>query len=134
MYGEGRAAATKGVKGREQELGDGQVSAVLAALTTARAAGGTVGAAAEEQWHYFTTNAARMNYAEWRAGGYPIGSGTVESTCKRLIGARVKGAGMRWSQAGVQAVLTLRAELLSGRWEESWAATRPARQPAAKAA
>ncbi len=60
---------------------------------------------------------------EYREAGYPIGSGTVESACKRLIGARLKGAGMCWSKRGSQGVLTLRAELLSDRWEQSWPRT-----------
>ena len=54
-----------------------------------------------------------MRYAEFRAKGYPIGSGTVGSACKRVIGARLKQAGMRWTKTGVQAVLNLRAQLLS---------------------
>ena len=71
-----------------------------------------------------------MRYKEFRSKGYPIGSGTVESACKRVIGARVKQAGMCWRRAGAQAVLTLRAELLSGRWEEAWQMTRPLRKAA----
>ena len=66
-----------------------------------------------------------MRYAEFRAQGYPIGSGTVESACKRVIGARPKQAGMRWTKAGAQAVLSLRSQLLSGRWEAIWPLTRP---------
>ena len=77
------------------------------------------GADRPESWgatseiHYFETNRHRMRYAEFRAKGYPIGSGTVGSACKRVIGARLKQAGMRWTKTGVQAVLNLRAQLLS---------------------
>jgi hypothetical protein len=85
---------------------------------------GPEGETAREQIHYFETNKERMRYCEYRAAGYPIGSGTVESACKRLIGARLKGAGMCWSKRGAQGVLTLRAELLSERWEESWPKSR----------
>ena len=74
--------------------------------------------------HYFETNKERMRYSEYRAAGYPIGSGTVESACKRLIGARMKGAGMCWGKPAAQGVLTLRAELLSDRWQQSWPKTR----------
>ena len=62
-----------------------------------------------------------MDYPGARAAGYPTGSGMVESAYKRVIGARAKGAGMRWSKEGVQGVLSLRAARLSGRWKEVWA-------------
>ena len=80
---------------------------------------------ATSEIHYFETNRHRMRYAEFRAEGYPIGSGTVESACKRVIGARLKQAGMRWTKAGAQAVLNLRTHLLSDRWDAIWPATRP---------
>jgi hypothetical protein len=123
VFGEGTAAAQAWVAAREAELWAGQVGAVQAALRAA--ATGPGGAAAAAQEHYFATNAARMDYAAYRAAGYPIGSGVVESAGKRVVGARAKGAGMRWSADGVQAVLTLRAELLSGRGEASWPETEP---------
>ena len=41
--------------------------------------------------------------------------------CKTLIEARAKGAGMRWTRAGVQAVATLRALRASGEWAAFWA-------------
>ena len=126
MYGQGSKEAKEWVSEREKELWKGQVAGVVGVLQALEALGGVIGAAAGEQVHYFETNQERMHYAEYRAAGYPIGSGTVESTCKRLIGARIKGAGMRWSKLGAQAVLTLRAELLSGRWEQAWLQTRPA--------
>jgi hypothetical protein len=85
---------------------------------------GAEGEAARSEIHYFETNRERMRYCEYRAAGYPIGSGTVESACKRLIGARLKAAGMCWGKRGAQGVLTLRAELLSDRWEQSWSKTR----------
>ena len=72
---------------------------------------------ATSEIHYFETNRHRMRYAEFRAEGYPIGSGTMESACKRVIGARLKQAGRRWTKAGAQAVLSLRTHLLSDRWD-----------------
>ena len=123
VYAEEWAAAAW-VRARKQELWDGRVEEVLAALHAAVANEAT-GAAAGAEIHYFETNAERMRYPQYRAAGYPIGSGTVESACKRVVGARAKGAGMRWSKEGVQAVLNLRAELLSERWEQSWPLTRP---------
>jgi hypothetical protein len=70
---------------------------------------------------YFADNAARMDYPRFEAQRLPIGSGAVESLCKTLIQARLKGAGMRWTPAGVQAVATLRALRASGAWAAFWA-------------
>ncbi len=71
---------------------------------------------------YFADNAARMDYPRYVAAQLPIGSGAVESLCKTLIEAREKGAGMRWTRAGAQAVATLRAVRASGDWAAFWAA------------
>jgi hypothetical protein len=114
------------VEARKEELWEGRVEAVLAALR------GEEGDQEEQteasEVHYFETHQERMRYAQFRAQGYPIGSGTVESACKRVIGARLKQAGppqADWTKAGAQAVLSLRAALLSGRWDTIWPATRP---------
>ena len=37
-----------------------------------------------------------------------------------LVEDRLKETGMRWSRPGAQAMLTLRAELFSQRWEVAW--------------
>ncbi len=43
---------------------------------------------------YLEPRAAQLCYAAFRAAGYPIGSGSVESANKLLVEARLKGAGM----------------------------------------
>ena len=69
---------------------------------------------------YFFANRHRLRYHEFRHAGYPIGSGSVESGCKEVAEARLKPAGMRWSRPGAQAMLALRATLLSERLDEVW--------------
>lgn len=130
VFGQGTQEAVKWVKQWERELWEGRVEAVIVALHREGKREGEAGEAARAEIHYFETNRERMRYLEYRAAGYPIGSGTVESACKRLIGARMKGAGMCWSKRGAQGVLTLRAELLSERWEQCWPKTRPIRKVA----
>jgi len=68
---------------------------------------------------YFRDHAHRMNYAELRAQGYFIGSGTIESACKHVV-SRLKGAGMKWSPPHVARVLALRVSRASGWWERFW--------------
>lgn len=62
---------------------------------------------------YFTTNALRMQYPLFRQQGLPIGSGAVEATAKHLVQARLKRAGMRWSERGARAILHLRCASLN---------------------
>lgn len=128
VFGQGTLEARGWVAGCEAALWQGDVEAVLAALEHQASQPG--GQAAEEELHYFETNRERMRYAQFRAQGYPIGSGTVESACKRVIGARLKQAGMCWTKPGAQAVLSLRSVLLSGRWDEAWQETRLQRKAA----
>lgn len=71
----------------------------------------------DEQVTYFTNQASRMAYDRYRAAGWDIGSGMVESACKHLIAAREKGAGMRWSEAGAQTVAAVRVLLANDQWE-----------------
>jgi len=58
---------------------------------------------------YFHRNRPRMRYPEFRAQGLPIGSGAVESAAKHLVQQRMKRPGCRWSGAGGQAMVVLRA-------------------------
>jgi hypothetical protein len=69
---------------------------------------------------YFRRYRHRMRYARVQAQNLPIGSGVVEAACKTLATQRMKRSGMRWRQAGGQAILTLRALQQSARFERAW--------------
>ncbi len=49
---------------------------------------------------YFRNNADRMQYDRFRAQGYMIGSGTVESGCKQIVTQRLKRSGAQWHVLG----------------------------------
>ena len=57
---------------------------------------------------YFTGNHHRMQYAEFLANSYYIGSGPVESACNTIVKQRAKRAGMHWTIPGLDPVLALR--------------------------
>ena len=61
-----------------------------------------------------------MRYAATQARRLPIGSGVVEAACKTLVTQRLKRSGMRWRQAGGQALLTFRALMPSSRFDQAW--------------
>lgn len=71
--------------------------------------------------NYFRQNLGRMNYAEFRAAGLPIGSGVTEAGCKELIKARFCRSGMRWKRESGASILQLRAIKLSQQWDGFWA-------------
>jgi hypothetical protein len=70
---------------------------------------------------YFEHNRHRTDYPRYRANGWEIGSGPTEAGCK-LIGQRLKGAGMRWVESGAATIGALRALYLSGPkvWDGFW--------------
>lgn len=69
---------------------------------------------------YFETNAERMRYARFRALGLFVGSGAVEAGCRAVVAQRLKLSGMRWSVRGASAIVSLRCQQASGRWDEVW--------------
>jgi hypothetical protein len=71
----------------------------------------------DEGWkhiNYFSNNAQRMSYDEYRAANLPIGSGKVEGRCKFVVGKRFKGSGMRWKKADNEKVLRARLAKING--------------------
>ena len=66
---------------------------------------------------YYTDHRMRMRYDQYVRLGYGIGSGAVESSHKQVVHARLRQAGMRWSEAGARRLLALRVLLLNGQWD-----------------
>jgi len=73
--------------------------------------------------NYFAQNKERMKYDTYRALHLPIGSGTIESACKNVIGGRMKQGGMSWSEAGANGMLQIRCSIASGRLLPDFLAT-----------
>jgi hypothetical protein len=75
---------------------------------------------------YFENHVHRMDYPTYRAKGWAIGSGPIESACKTVIGKRMKNGGMRWGEDGADEMCHLRALFCSGeeQWDAYW---RPSR-------
>ncbi len=75
------------------------------------------GEAATKAVTYFTNNQHRMDYPTYRAQGYQIGSGTIESGCKQIVSQRLKVAGAIWDLDNAIKTAKARAALLSGQWD-----------------
>ena len=76
----------------------------------------------ERELAYFRKHRHRMRYRALKEEGVAIGSGVVEAACKTLVVQRLKRSGMRWRIVGGQAVLTFRALIKSGLFDQAWAA------------
>jgi hypothetical protein len=72
---------------------------------------------------YFEKRRDQIAYADFRAQGYPIGSGAVEGANKLVVEARLKGSGMHWDRASVSPMVSLRGLLCSDRWAAAWPPT-----------
>jgi len=67
---------------------------------------------------YIKNNLDKVNYPAYKARGYFVGSGAIESANKVVVQRRLKQSGMRWSVSGAQALLTLRAKVESNLWSK----------------
>jgi hypothetical protein len=73
----------------------------------------------KEALTYIDNNRESMRYHELLEAKLPIGSGTVEATCKTLVSVRMKRSGAAWSSEGGQALLNLRSLAKSSRWNDA---------------
>jgi hypothetical protein len=116
IYGAGSDLEKQWAKQQRDQLDDGRIDDILAALD--------VHAKANEEARqcvgYVTRNRNRMRYPEFRAQGLCVSSGVVEAGCKTAIGVRCKRAGMHWTVAGADAIIALRCCILSRRFEDFW--------------
>lgn len=116
IYGAGSDLAEQWAKQRRDELDEGKIDAILAALRVHAEANDE----ARKCLNRVARNQRRMRYPEFRAQGLCVSSGVVEAGCKVVIGTRLKRAGMHWTLAGADAIIALRCCKLSGRFEDFW--------------
>lgn len=107
-------------RGLLKDEGGAVLGAVLSQWDWPKRAG--LSEAVDELVGYLERHADRMDYPDYLAKGWCIGSGAVESACKTVVGQRLKLAGMRWGEDGADAVCHLRALYRSekGQWESFW--------------
>jgi hypothetical protein len=120
VYGVKNKKSDEWNSARRDELDNGDVEAVIAALGRLRPSAQGAQKEVRTEIDYFRRNAERMRYAEFRRQGLFVGSGVVEAGCKTVIGQRLKLSGMHWTVRGADAIIALRCCQMSGRWEEFW--------------
>jgi len=120
VYGEGDPKASLWAQRWSGVLYKRDAAAVLPALKRLRPTAQAKGEELRKVIGYFSTHRNRMRYGYFRRHGYFIGSGVTESSCKHLVGSRLKQAGMCWNKVNVQAILQVRVALLNQRWDNLW--------------
>ena len=96
IYGNGSEIGERWARKRREELDEGRVNEVIAALRSHAA----TCKEARKNAEYFSHNRERMNYPKFRAMGLCVATGVVEGGCKNIVGARLEQGGMRWTVAG----------------------------------
>jgi hypothetical protein len=103
-----------------KELDDGALRVIRCLRLQSSLASGNKRKRLEAELTYFRNQQARMHYAEYIRLKLPIASGVIEASCKTLVTQRMKRSGMTWTNAGGQAILTLRSLIQSNRWPAAW--------------
>lgn len=126
--GEGNEACAAWIGPQLHELRHGDPATVLAAMLALTEDSNLSPSAVETingRHNYLARRADQIQYATFTRAGYCIGSGIVESANKHVVQARLKGAGMQWAPASVNAILALRCADKSDRWSSMWSDLTP---------
>jgi hypothetical protein len=114
-HGSGTAATSEWIATQAHALKHDGPDPVLAALRALPA-----GEQRETALGYLEPRVAQLQYPTFRAAGYPIGSGIVESANTVVVQDRLKGSGMHWAPTSVDPMLALRTIVCADRWDEAW--------------
>jgi hypothetical protein len=77
-------------------------------------------AGADECARYLGNKKDYLGYATALEKGWPIATGIIEGACRHIVKDRMDITGARWSLAGAEAVLKLRALIATGDFEDFW--------------
>ena len=98
----------------------GYVAGGIRRSATRRGLEGKAREAVDRCANYLLKNAGYLKYDTYLAKGFPIATGVIEGACRYLVKDRMEVTGARWSLAGAEAVLRLRALQASGDFDAYW--------------
>jgi hypothetical protein len=92
----------------------GKVSAVLGGLRRMQPTSDDAAQTIANGWEYLNEHRGRTTYRQLRRGGYPLGSGGIESSNKFICHVRLKRSGAWWYEANSNQMLALRCAKYNG--------------------
>ena len=115
-HGKGSETARQWIAPLLGQLDEGKPLAVINELEElAKRLEGKAREQVRREKNYFEQHQGRMDYAQGRAQGEPVGSGAIESTCRQYQ-VRFKRTGQYWSKHGDEALMSLASFWRNGRW------------------
>lgn len=69
---------------------------------------------------YLTNKAPHLDYPTALAKGWPIATGVIEGACRHLVKDRLERGGARWGLDTAEAILTVRAIVTNGDFDDYW--------------
>ena len=120
LFGENNPERLGWMKAHTLQILSGQTQSVLVgfqALMLAKETSSAQRTQLEKTTHYFERNLPYMDYQTYLANGLPIASGVIEGACRHFVKDRCELSGMRWSQAGAENLLHLRAVAENEDWD-----------------
>jgi hypothetical protein len=123
FFQEGDPAAEKWVSDKARQVLDGRAGIVAAAI---RRKATTLGLDANQRKNadrcadYLLAKRPYLDYPTALKNGWPIATGVIEGACRHLVKDRMDITGARWGLAGAEAILTLRALISNGDFDQYW--------------
>lgn len=117
QYGEHPERALEWVEATMARLFAGEVAGVIGGLKRMRPAAVKALAEINTLITYLHNNRQRLNYGSQRQGGYPLGSGGIESAHKFICQVRLKRSGAWWYVANGNHLLALRCAKYNGTFD-----------------
>ena len=123
FFQEGDPAAEQWVHEKARAVLDGKAGIVAAAI---RRKATTLGLDANQRKNadrcadYLLAKRPYLDYPTALTTGSPIATGVIEGACRHLVKDRMDITGARWGLAGAEAILTLRALITNGDFDQYW--------------
>jgi hypothetical protein len=92
----------------------GKVSTVLGGLRRMQPTSDDAAQTIANGWEYLNEHRGRTHYCQLRRGGYPLGSGGIESSNKFICHVRLKRSGAWWYEGNSNQMLALRCAKYNG--------------------
>ena len=104
----------------------GKISAVLRGLKHMQVMSGVGLTCTSEEaqqaisncWAFLDKHRSRTHYLQLRRGGYPLGSGGIESSNKFICHTRLKRSGAWWYEVNCNPMLALRCAKYNGTFDQ----------------